>query len=94
MSGVGNAETAIEALQAGATKYIHKSKLPKVFVSTLETVLELAATHSNRRQMIGCLESMDLRFELDNDDSLVSPLARYLEDHIGSLRLCGESELV
>ncbi len=94
MSGMGNEETAVEALQAGAASYIPKSKLTKLLVSTVETVLELAATHSNRRRMIDCLRSMDLRFEIDNDDSLVSPLVRYLEDHIGSLRLCGEQELV
>lgn len=35
-----------------------------------------------------------MRFELDNDDSLVSPLVRYLEDHIRSLRLCDEPEPV
>ena len=94
MSGVGNEEAAVEALQAGASSYIPKSNLSELLVPTLETVLELAATHSNRRRMIDCLKSMDLRFEFDNEDSLVSPLVRYLEDHIGSLRLCGEPELV
>ena len=94
MSGVGNEETAVEALQAGAASYIPKSNLSRLLVPTLETVLELAATHSNRRRMIGCLKSMDLRFELQNDTSLISPLVRYLEDHVGSLQLCDESELV
>ena len=37
---------------------------------------------------------MDLRFELENDGSLIAPLVRSLEDHIGSLRLCDETELI
>ncbi len=94
MSGMGNEEVAVAALQAGAASYLPKQKMPQLLVSTINMVSELSATHRNRRRIIGCLNSMDLRFELNNDTSLVSPLVRYLEDHIGSLRLCDEHELV
>ena len=94
MSGMGNEEVAVAALQAGAASYLPKQKLPQLLVATINMVSELSATHRNRRRIIGCLNSMDLRFELNNDTSLVSPLVRYLEDHIGSLRLCDEHELV
>lgn len=94
MSGTGDEEMAVAALQAGAASYVPKQKLPQLLVPTIKMVSELAATHRNRRRIIGCLNSMDLRFELDNDSSLVAPLVRYLEDHIGSLRLCDERELV
>ena len=94
MSGYGDAESAVEALQAGAASYIPKNKLPELLYSTVSTVSDLAATHRNRRRVFSCLQSMDLRFELDNDGSLIGPLVRYLEDHIGSLRLCDETELV
>ena len=94
ISGTGNEEIAVAALQAGAASYLPKSKLPQLLVSTINMVTDLAATHCNRRRIISCLNSMDLCFELTNDTSLVSPLVRYLEDHIGSLRLCDEHELV
>lgn len=94
MSGMGNEEMAVEALQAGAASYIPKPKLPELLFETVSMVSELSATHRNRRRIIGCLRSMDLAFELHNDASLVPPLVRYLEDHIGSLRLCDEHELV
>lgn len=94
MSGMGNEEIAVAALQAGAASYLPKQKLAQLLFSTIDMVNELSATHRNRRRIIGCLNSMDLRFELNNDTSLVSPLVRYLEDHIGSLRLCDEHELV
>ena len=94
MSGAGGAESAVEALHAGAASYIPKSKMSKLLYPTINLVSELAATHHNRRRVIGCLQSMDLRFELDNDGTLIGPLVRYLEDHIGSLRLFDESELV
>ncbi len=94
MSGVGNEELAVEALQAGAASYLPKLKLQQLLVPTINMVTELAATHRNRRRIISCLHSMDLRFEINNDSSLISPLVRYLEDHIGSLRLCDEHELV
>ena len=94
MSGAGDAGSAIEALNAGAASFIPKAKLPELLYSTISTVSELACTHRNRRRIISCLQSMDLQFELDNDNSLIAPLVRYLEDHIGSLRLCDESDLV
>ncbi|MBC7815682.1 MAG: response regulator [Planctomycetaceae bacterium] len=94
MSGMGNEEMAVAALQAGAASYIPKQRLPQLLAPTINMVGELSATHRNRRRIIGCLNSMDLRFELTNDSSLISPLVRYLEDHIGSLRLCDEHELV
>lgn len=94
MSGMGNEQMAVEALQAGAASYIPKPKLPELLIETISMVSDLSATHRNRRRVISCLRSMDLVFELYNDASLVSPLVRYLEDHIGSLRLCDEHELV
>lgn len=94
MSGMGNEEAAMAALNAGASSYVPKLRLPQLLVPTIGTVMELAATHHNRRRVIGCLRNMDLRFELDNDNSLVGPMIKYLEDHIGSLRLCDEHELV
>jgi CheY-like chemotaxis protein len=94
MSGFGNEEVAVAASQAGVSSYLPKQKLPQLLISTINMETDLPATHRNRRRIIGCLNSMDLRFELTNDSSLVSPLVRYLEDHIGSLRLCDEQELV
>lgn len=94
MSGVGNEQTAVEALQSGAASYLPKLNLPELLVSTVSMISELSETHRNRRRIFSCLRSMDLRFELENDNSLVSPLIKYLEDHIGSLRLCDEHELV
>ena len=94
MSDLGDAESAVESLRAGAASFIPKTKLPDLLYSTVSTVSDLAATHRNRRRVFSCLRSMDLRFELENDGSLIAPLVRYLEDHIGSLRLCDETELV
>lgn len=94
MSGMGNEEIAVKALHAGAASYVPKLQLPQLLAPTIGTVMELATTHRNRRRVIGCLRNMDLRFELENDCSLVAPMIKYLEDHIGSLRLCDEHELV
>lgn len=94
MSGVGNEEIAVKALHAGAASYVPKLQFPQLLVSTISMVMELATTHRNRRRVIGCLRSMNLQFELENDSSLVAPMIKYLEDHIGSLRLCDEHELV
>ncbi|TXT21994.1 MAG: response regulator receiver [Planctomycetota bacterium] len=94
MSGIGDAESAVKALHAGAASYIPKSKLPELLYPTISMVSEFAETHQNRRRVIGCLKGMELQFELDNDNSLIMPLVRYLEDHIGSLQVCDESELV
>lgn len=94
ISGIGDEDVAVKALHAGASSYIPKLLLPQLLISTISIVMELAATHRNRRRIIGCLRSMDLQFELENDSSLVAPIIKYLEDHIGSLRLCDEHELV
>lgn len=94
ISGMGNEAIAVAALQAGAATYVPKQCLPQLLAETVTMVTDLAATYRNRRRIIGCLSSMDLHFELNNDCSLIGPLVRYLEDHIGSLRLCDEHELV
>lgn len=94
MSGAGDAESAIEALHAGAASYIPKPKLPSLLLPTVSMVFECAATRQYRRRVIGCLMSMDLEFELENDNSLIAPLVKYLEDQIGSLQLCEEPDLV
>lgn len=94
ISGDDKSEIAVAAFQAGAASFVSKLDLSKLLVPTLETVLDLAATHSNRRRVIDCLKCMDLRFELNNDHSLVTPLVRYLEDHLGSLKLCDELDLI
>lgn len=94
VSGIGSEEIAVAVLQAGAASYVPKRSLPTLLVSTVTTVFELSRTHHNRRRIIGCLRGMDLRFDLANDCSLASPLVRYLADHIGSLRLCDEPDLV
>lgn len=94
ISGMRSEEFAVAALHAGAATYVPKQQLPKLLFSTVSTVMELAMTHHNRRRVIDCLRCMDLRFELANDNSLVAPMIKYLEDHIGSLRLCDEKELV
>jgi len=94
ISALDDKEVAVKALQAGAASYFSKQEMSQLLVPTVKMVNELAATHRNRRRITSCLNGMDLRFVLNNDTSLVSPLVRYLEDHIGSLRLCDEHELV
>jgi DNA-binding NarL/FixJ family response regulator len=89
----GCRQSAIAALQAGAASYVSKSTSRHELISVLTNVLALGEVERHPRRVIGCLASMDLRFEIGNDPSLVQPLVLYLQEQTRAIRAFDENQL-
>jgi CheY-like chemotaxis protein len=86
MTAQGSEELAAEALRRGAVSYVPKRNLARDIVPTLEKILAVARSARDQQQVFGCLNDVELGFELDNDVRLVTPLIGHLEEHLARLQ--------
>jgi CheY-like chemotaxis protein/anti-sigma regulatory factor (Ser/Thr protein kinase) len=85
MTSYGNEKTAVQALKAGAASYVPKDDLQNELADTVEQVLEMMDARRSRSTILRCLERREMRFELDNDLQLISPLAGYVQESLERL---------
>ncbi len=93
MTSYGNEEIAVKALQAGAASYVPKLARDKILIDTVKNVLSMCHGQRNRRRVLSSLDSVESRFILGNDVSLITPLIEYLQEQIGMLRLFDDLQL-
>ncbi|MFM9964313.1 MAG: response regulator [Planctomycetaceae bacterium] len=87
----GSEDVAAEALHRGAVGYIPKRRLKSDLVPSLERVLGIAKANPRHKKLIEELTSNELRFELDNDLSVIPHLVSHLQDCVGLMQLCDET---
>ena len=87
----GSEDVAAEALHRGAVGYIPKRRIDSDLVPCLERVLGIAKANPRHRKLIDGLVTNELRFELDNDLSVVPHLVSHLQDCVGLMQLCDET---
>lgn len=87
----GSEDVAAEALHRGAVGYIPKRRMDSDIVPCLERVLGIAKANPRHRKLIDGLVTNELRFELDNDLSVVPHLVSHLQDCLGLMQLCDET---
>ena len=87
----GSEDVAAEALHRGAVGYIPKRRMDSDLVPCLERVLGIAKANPRHRKLIDGLVTNELRFELDNDLSVVPHLVSHLQDCVGLMQLCDET---
>lgn len=90
----GSEETAIQALRAGAASYVSKDLLGLHLVDVVRPLLDAAAARRDRREVLGTLVDYRAEFRLPNDRKLFGPLVGYLQELMGGVLACEESELV
>ncbi|MFQ5495785.1 MAG: response regulator [Phycisphaerae bacterium] len=91
ITGQGNDETAIRALEQGAASYVPKGRIDE---SLLDTVREVLALSSHKRREVELMRYMannECSFVLENDPELIVPLATHLQDEAVRIGLCGEA---
>lgn len=88
----GSEDAAAEALSRGAVGYIPKRRIDSDLVPCLERVLGIAKANPRHRKLIDGLNTSELRFVLDNDLSVVPHLVSHLQDCVGLMQLCDETE--
>ena len=91
MTAHGSEDIAIQALQKGAASYVPKRSLKEDLIFTLESVLAAADVEQRRRRILAGLESCELRFRVENDPGLISPLVALLQEHLMSMKLCDQT---
>ncbi len=94
MTSFGSEETALQALNAGATSYVPKAVLDKHLIYTAENVIALSQGKKNRQRVLQALTYVQSRFVLDNDITYVPPLICYLQEQMARMRLFDESQLL
>ena len=92
ITGRGNEETAVQALQRGAASYVPKRRLVDKLLDTVREVLRHSYHRRYQTQLMGCMTRQDCSFVLDNDPSLIDPLITHLQDEAAQLGLCDAVE--
>ncbi|MFQ5744499.1 MAG: response regulator [Acidobacteriota bacterium] len=91
MTSRGNEQIAVRALKVGAASYVPKRDLRHGLLETVEQVLEVAESGHSRRKILRFFCGSETRFELENDPSLVVPIARYFQDGLERLGFGNEA---
>lgn len=79
MTAHGSEDIAARALMAGAASYVPKVDLPSYLLDTVVNVLDAARTHRPSRDLLACMDTRHLEFQLDNDSRLIPPLVDKLQ---------------
>ena len=90
----GSEEIAARALRSGAASYVPKRFLGQDLAPVVRQIIAMAAPDPDKERIIESLEETRFRFALANDDSLVAPLIRRLEEVVREMGLCDETELI
>ena len=88
MTAQGSEETAVKALQSGASSYVPKHALERDLMETLDRVLATAKVDRRRQGLLECVSALECRFVLENDPALVPILVSHLQEYMVRMKLC------
>jgi CheY-like chemotaxis protein len=86
-TGQGSEEIAAEALQAGATSYIPKTKLSGMLSSTVKEVLDILNTERSYEELIAHSVGSRFQFELSTNPTLLPQMVDFCLRMLQSLTL-------
>jgi CheY-like chemotaxis protein/anti-sigma regulatory factor (Ser/Thr protein kinase) len=92
MTSMGSEEIAVQALERGASSYVPKRKLAQDLLRIVRQVMEAAAQHRRRVDLLRGMKRSEFTFELENDSSLIPPLISHLQDSVTHMGLCDEAD--
>jgi CheY-like chemotaxis protein len=92
VTGKGNEEIAVEALQQGAASYVTKRMLAQDLLDTVCTVLAVSGRRLGHSRLLGCMTRSDVAFVLENDCALFGPLISYLQEASTQAGACDERD--
>lgn len=88
LTGRGNEETAVRALQAGAASYVPKSMMQNFLLETVQSVLNAAEQEQCEIRLLDCLRQSNTTFHLRNDVDMIAPLVNHLHRTIRAIGMC------
>jgi len=94
MTAHGSEDTAIQALQKGATSYVPKRNLARTLQRTIRNVFSVSHPGRQRQRLAECWSKSEFEFCPDNDTSLIPVLVTHLQDYVMNVRSCDETEFM
>jgi CheY-like chemotaxis protein/anti-sigma regulatory factor (Ser/Thr protein kinase) len=94
MTAHGSEEVALEALRAGAASYVPKRFLARDLLETIDSVLAAACFDQQQRKLQEYWLQTELRFRLENDPELISPLVMHVQQYLRQCSRCDETEVI
>ncbi len=88
----GSEEIAVQALQQGAASYVPKRVLAWELLSTVHGVLAVSCRQRSHNRLMGCMNTSECSFALQNDSSLFGPLVTYLQEEVTRMGLGDETQ--
>lgn len=81
----GDGAEAAQALRRGATSYVPKARLREELTRTVASVLSIALEERGRIAILRKMTAFHVQFELENEQKLVGPLVRFLQDAVAAV---------
>jgi CheY-like chemotaxis protein/anti-sigma regulatory factor (Ser/Thr protein kinase) len=94
MTGKGSEETAVKALEAGASSYVPKGSLHQHLVETVRDLVEMVKQSRTHERLMGCMRTGQFVFSLTNDPALIPSLISYVQNVVCSMGLCDDSDVI
>jgi len=94
MTGHGNEETAVDALNAGAASYVPKKNLSRDLEETVRNLLAVASAHEAEQQLLESLQNVELNFRIGNELEGLRPLINHIQSHLRQMDVCDDSEIL
>ncbi len=94
MTAHGTEETAVQALQAGASSYVPKRMLERDIVTILRQLLSVQSEQHSQQQLFDCLSQTESRFSLPNDPKLVGAVRGFIHEHLCRVKLSDHTGLI
>lgn len=92
VTGKGNEEVAVQALERGAASYVTKRMLAQDLLDTVHTVLAVSGRKRSHTRLLGSMTETDCAFVLENDCTLFDPLIAYLQEAATQVGVCDERD--
>lgn len=89
-TAVGSETIAAAALQKGASSYVPKSDLAAGLSPIVQQVLSLSLEAKSRREIVDCIDSIEISLRLGNDETLVPSVIARLEQAACEIDFCDE----
>jgi CheY-like chemotaxis protein len=93
ITGHGSEEIALKALMAGAADFVPKTRLASELSAAVEGVLAVSGSRCHDR-IASCLKEYEVRYELENDPSLIAPLLAELQEAACDLGIVSKADRV
>lgn len=90
LTSARNEQLAVQALRDVATSYLPSRLIESELAHTVRNVFAVANAHQNRMRIMECVTHWHNEFVLENDNSLIGPLVRYLQESTQRMGLLSE----